>query len=625
MSLIAGYLSKKNKIETDFLKNRVNTYSMLNNYSEGYENIVIETKFGHIIQKYGKNYPLQNRPCKDEDDNLLLILGFLFKTDSISTNKKLLELCVQKSTKVIEDSEGEFVSIFVCGHSGEIHIINDRFASRPFYILHCIDGIYFSSNLHFLLYLKQDRNEVDILGWLQIFAYGHTIGSRTTFRDIKRIPPASHLTISPNNIEQKQYWHLEYAPEHDLNLVKYCEQVFDAFKAGAESRTRLVGKGIVPLSGGLDSRLVAGAIPNGADFETLTFVNSTETSKTPDVIAAAEVSRILGFEHHVERLDLGLVSKIADDVVKLTGGLTPLHHPAKVMGFVNLIKRQGNNFLLGGAPGNNLSGSLIPSLNYLDPGNIRECIDSYCHKKAIGGRKKESVLALIFGKHVLDEYLPLITNSILESFENIGGPTAAHRVSAWEMSYGFPAFGACSPIHNHPDLTEAFIHLDYTYCNLMLHLSGDLLYKSNFYAFMIYTCLSQLQHIVYANTGLPLSGKILHFDQASTQNSGFSSKAQQLILKTKKLGKRFFVRKTVTTSYPYHYSLLRRDENLFPELIEIIQSYPGLQTILDVKRCIRFLDNFTEGKLQSQSFSQDAELLGSLATICYSFKHFDSC
>jgi len=295
------------------------------------------------------------------------------------------------------------------------------------------------------------------------------------------------------------------------------------------------------------------------------------------------------------------------------------------MGFVNLIKRQGNNFLLGGAPGNNLSGSLIPSLNYLDPGNIRECIDSYCHKKAIGGRKKESVLALIFGKHVLDEYLPLITNSILESFENIGGPTAAHRVSAWEMSYGFPAFGACSPIHNHPDLTEAFIHLDYTYCNLMLHLSGDLLYKSNFYAFMIYTCLSQLQHIVYANTGLPLSGKILHFDQASTQNSGFSSKAQQLILKTKKLGKRFFVRKTVTTSYPYHYSLLRRDENLFPELIEIIQSYPGLQTILDVKRCIRFLDNFTEGKLQSQSFSQDAELLGSLATICYSFKHFDSC
>src|SRR4030067_2301996 len=154
MSLIAGYLSRQGKYETAVVEKKVKSYSILSHEaSDEYENVVIETRFGHIIQKYKRGYPIQYKPCEDIKGNLLVTLGFLYKSGSIMHPKDLLELCDKNTPKALEEYEGEFVAIFVEGYSGKMHIINDRFASRPFYILQTTDRIYFSSNLAFLLSL----------------------------------------------------------------------------------------------------------------------------------------------------------------------------------------------------------------------------------------------------------------------------------------------------------------------------------------------------------------------------------------------------------------------------------------------------------------------------------------
>ena len=61
-------------------------------------------------------------------------------------------------------------------------------------------------------------------------------------------------------------------------------------------------------------------------------------------------------------------------------------------------------------------------------------------------------------------------DALTESFAAVGGPTAAHRVTAWAMMYRQPAFTFTSVLHTHPDVTEAFCHLDYRYTELMLRL-----------------------------------------------------------------------------------------------------------------------------------------------------------
>ena len=56
MSLIAGYVTKNGKIETSRITDTVKYYSILPRKDQDcYENIVIETKHGHIVQKYKKD------------------------------------------------------------------------------------------------------------------------------------------------------------------------------------------------------------------------------------------------------------------------------------------------------------------------------------------------------------------------------------------------------------------------------------------------------------------------------------------------------------------------------------------------------------------------------------------
>src|SRR5215510_6054484 len=78
-------------------------------------------------------HPVQSQPCQDVHGNLLVVLGFLATDHGLPSHEHLLAGCVRDSVQVLEACEGEFVAMFVEGPSGKVHIVNDRFASRPFY------------------------------------------------------------------------------------------------------------------------------------------------------------------------------------------------------------------------------------------------------------------------------------------------------------------------------------------------------------------------------------------------------------------------------------------------------------------------------------------------------------
>ena len=62
--------------------------------------------------------------------------------------------------------------------------------------------------------------------------------------------------------------------------------------------------------------------------------------------------------------------------------------------------------------------------------------------------------------------------------------------------------------------------------------------------------------------------------------------------------------------------LARKDKLAFALLEEKVKSY-SIKEVLDTKKCIHFLENFKAGNLQ------ETELLGSLATMCLSFKYLN--
>ena len=628
MSFIAGYFSRTCKRDPEVLKEKVRCFCICPGEDfEEYENLILETRYGHVIQKFKKNYPLQSRPYRDKQGNLLVNLGYFYNQNVTDSKEKLVERCADNSAKALEECEGEFVSIFIEGLTGKVHIVNDRFASRPFYILTDSDNVYFSSSLDFLLYLSGGNHSIDILGWFEVFSLAHTCGTRTTFSDVKRLLPGTHLTLSTNrDLKLRRYWRLEYQPEQDLDPVAYGREIFDAFHAGTALRARLVGKGVVALSGGLDSRLVAAAIPGELEYSAFTFVNSATAASTPETMAATQVGRILGLNHRIQQIPRQAFSQVASQVIKLTGGLRPLHHMAIVMSYIHEINAKGLNYLLGGGAGGALAGSFIPSVHYLDPNSVDVCIKDFCRRLASRG----NVLASLFREELIKQYAPILYRSLLDSFEEISGPTAAHRVTAWGMIYRQPAFTFTSLIHNHPDVAETFCFLDYTYNDLMLRLPAEWLYKRNFYAFMIYNNLPELREVIYANTGKPLSGDLIEY----SYKKPLFKRARSILVEAGRelVHRNAFTQRVVRLVKSRHaspvepsltYALFRDDEDLLTEITECLHSYPSLHEVLDINKCLRFMDDFKACNYKGQSQDQLTETMGTLATLCLSKKYLN--
>jgi hypothetical protein len=589
LALIAGYVADRPQ-PTETLQQRVRTFLVVpGESSDDYVHQLISTRFGHLIVKHKSTYPIKPQIVSDDEGNVLVILGFILSGCVID----LLNAAVREGAGAVDESEGEFVAVFVEGSSGAVHIINDRFSSRPFYILRRNDGVYFSSNLAFLLTLAGVSYRPDVAGWLEVCAIGHTIGSRTTADGIERLRPATHLTISPGRVSAHQYWHLAHSPDPSLDPVGHSTEVFRAFRSGAERRARLAGRGVLALSGGLDSRLVAGALPKGTEYSAFTFIDIRGADATPQTRAAAAVAMALGLRHRIAPLPTS--SQRSSVVIALTGGMRAYQHMANVMSYVDELKRLDARFLLGGGPGDVLAGSYIPSPAYLDATRTSECIEHACRQRAAAIRDA----TLIFRDEVVAAERQGVQDSLAESFASVTGPTAAHRITAWAMIYRQPAFTFTSVFHTHPDVSEAACHLDYNYSNLMLTLPASWLYRRRFYAYMIHAALPQLRHIPYANTGQLLCGQPPTHD---LEQQTWGRRAAELM---HSFSERVVRRLRPTPAA----SMLFGHAELLDEVQERMHSFSILKDTLDLARCDDLLDRTRAGRCPSE------EILGVLVSL----------
>jgi len=288
MSLIGGYFCRSGAWPDDSVRRKLQSFAILDGDSpDSYEYIVRPFQFGHIIAKYKGAGPVQVRAA-ETDARSLVTLGY---------HDLGYEIVAPDIVSRLVKSDGEFVSLVADRTGPAVHVVNDRFSARPFYW--CCEGdvTAFSSNVFFLVHLLGLRPRPDVLGWLEIFSYSHTLGERTNIEGIRRLPPASHLTITQAGVDCQRYWRLKHETRHDLDPVEHAERTFDAMRRSTAARARLSDAGFVSLSGGLDSRLVAGALPAKADFYLYTFNGSDGDSA--DVSVARQIAQILGRRHRV--------------------------------------------------------------------------------------------------------------------------------------------------------------------------------------------------------------------------------------------------------------------------------------------------------------------------------------
>jgi asparagine synthase (glutamine-hydrolysing) len=607
MSLIAGYYNVRRTPDHASFREKLNRFTILpSDKLDDYETAFIKSASGGLMIMQRPNSPCSvvRRSGREGD---LLLLGF---NETVSSARCDEEHNVRDKIEQVKSNDGEYLCAVLEREEDVLHIVNDRFASRPLYFAERKSGILFSTNLTFLLTLV-DSPALDPLGWLQMASYSHTIGACTTFKDIRQLDPATHLVGDRRGIRKKRYWQLQHEVENGLDADAVADSAFQAFREGGRARMHNQS-GIIALSGGLDSRLVAAVAPP-SNFLAFTFTDSASGEETSEANVAAEVAQRLGLDHHVAPMPRSHISDVAEQIVRLTGGLTPVQHPAATIHFIQQMKRSGHGFLAGGGPGDVLPGSYIPSAEYADLTRTEELVRNF----AIGRKRfTRSELKQVFRRDVVEAWYSDLDRSVLESFEDIEGPTAAHRVTAWAMRVRQPSFTFASPIHAHPDVAEATPHLSYSYVDHLLRLPAEWLIDKRFYKYLIWQMLPELRDVRYANTGEKLSEQFqLPKSMSTTSLRRYGKKALAFPVRYLRRMKR----RLVGQQPGFHDELFHGDQMLTESIRQKLHAYDSLSEVFDIPHALTFIDRYQEGKRNRYT-----ELYGTLATACYACKNIRS-
>ncbi|MFN4762849.1 hypothetical protein ACKGJN_06985 [Gillisia sp. Q332] len=174
---------------------------------------------------------------------------------------------------VPDNITGSFSSCIIDKNNFEITVCNDLIGVYPLYYLINNTGFYISNSI--ILLGAASKCEFDEAGIIQrcLGPEFSNIGSRTILKDCKRLLPGEHLKFDPNgNVLSKKYDNSLYQniskPDQNHDLHHHFWKAFKKEVAYCLNDSKTVN---IALSGGIDSRVVLGAISNDKDVTGLTF------------------------------------------------------------------------------------------------------------------------------------------------------------------------------------------------------------------------------------------------------------------------------------------------------------------------------------------------------------------
>ena len=213
---------EKNALQIQRLAIKGVKYSHYHFDSPGYSIGLLD----HGILENGEQ-PIRSPGCK----SILFMDGEIYNAEELKqTYRKYLysrdisdgELCLllidEHGTKVLPEINGLFVFVLYDESNHKLTIIGDRFGFRPFYYVvrgHCL---LFGSEIKALTVADPQPREIDELGVLELFCYGHHIEDRTSFAGYKKLAPAAVIEFDSGGMKTNYYWKYGYdesAPKLD--------------------------------------------------------------------------------------------------------------------------------------------------------------------------------------------------------------------------------------------------------------------------------------------------------------------------------------------------------------------------------------------------------------------------
>jgi asparagine synthase (glutamine-hydrolysing) len=259
-------------------------------------------------------YPEYPRCRFETDEAVALLEGRLYGTEDVAG-------AVQEAVTLLADEEwaaladwlhrdGPFLLAVYRRSTGDVELLTDPFRRLPTYYT-TVDGLTVVSRELKFVRAAIDRSDsplaLDRLGAAQQVALGYPLGNRTLFCGVRCLPPASVARFEgggDHEIVQLSQFEFDADTVEDRSVEEHATELVSRFTTACRHRHTDDRRTVLSLSGGLDSRAVAGAFAHDElPCSAVTFDTSGGSTEA-DVWVAARVADALDIDWRCYSVDI---------------------------------------------------------------------------------------------------------------------------------------------------------------------------------------------------------------------------------------------------------------------------------------------------------------------------------
>ncbi|GAB6162481.1 hypothetical protein JCM12298_16400 [Desulfothermus naphthae] len=502
MSGIVGFFRKRTlkSVLANMLKS---IEPRIDPYVEQYENGNLNIGIGLTHKKYF----FEKNICsfKKNDNKWFCFYGEIYNNDFSEMDD------IDSS---LLDLEGIYTIVEIDLKKKNIRIISDKFGLRPIYYYLDRDGFYFSSQIRPLLTIPNINKNIDYRAFADFYHFGHVLGNKTLFKNIKLLPPASILTFNMKNmgLSIKNYWKFTefFSKVHEVNR-NLKEEVIWAFEKSVLSKINNLEDVGISLSGGLDSRAILAAMRNrskGVYSYTLGLIGCQDEKYSE------KMAKICGTKHkflEIKREDLSDFENLANTLIYYSDGLYHPHESTEKTA-LDYLQKAPFKFLLRGHGGELAKASLaypVQLTKEVFDFNSFDQVMKFIFKSAnivVSPQELSLFLTPEFLKHIKGEAYHSLEESISECKDKLIYPDTLiyYYLKEWIRRQ---VVASLSIFREHVEIRLPY--LDGKFLKKLFKLPVSERYGGEIQVEIIKHCSPSLLKVPNSNTGAPLNASPL--------------------------------------------------------------------------------------------------------------------
>ena len=219
--------------------------------------------------------------------------------------------------EAIEKLRGSFAIAIWDKTKAKLILARDKFGVKPLYYFSGKNFI-FASEIKPILEYTYLKREVDLDALSDFLTFLYIPSPQTMFKGIKKLPPASLLIYSQNNLKIKQYWEFAITESSSKSEEFYTHYLHELLKKSIHNKLINGLPAGVFLSGGLDSSGIVALLRELTKGPIKTFsIGYTKKDKTfNELNYARSVARYFNCEHYEHIVEPKDASRILVDLVR---------------------------------------------------------------------------------------------------------------------------------------------------------------------------------------------------------------------------------------------------------------------------------------------------------------------